>query len=233
MVSYEKSTPPSKGVLLEAEPEPLEIDLQRTAVIVIDMQNAFVNKGGIFDLWGRDISQIQKTIEPIKKINSSARAKGLKVVYLAHWYSPDLRESGGPNSPNWHIGMLPSYRKHPEWRDKMIICGTWGAEIIEELKPQEGDIFVVKPRYSAFFGTNLDVILTTSNIKYLIFVGVATSICVETSIREAHNLDYFPILISDAVAFGGPSFMEEATAINVKSCFGWVTTSENIIKAIK
>ncbi len=221
----------SRVVLLQAEPEPLEIDLQRTAVIVIDMQNAFVSKNGRFDLLGRDIPELQKPIEPIKKISNAARAKGLKVIYVVHLLSPDLRESGGPNSPNWYKG-LTFYREHPEWRDRQIISGTWGAEVVEELKPQEGDILVVKPRYSAFFGTDLDTILKTYNIKYLAIVGVGTCICVETSVRDAFNLEYFPILISDAVASGGPTFLQEATIFNVKLCFGWVTNSQNIIKAI-
>ncbi len=222
----------SATVLLQAEPEPLEIDLQRTAVLVIDMQHAFISKGGMFDLCGIDVSKLQETIEPIKRINSAARVKELKVVYIAHRYSPDLREAGGPNSPNWYKRGQTSYREHPEWRDKLTIRGTWGAEIIEELKPEEGDILVEKPRYSAFFGTNLHTILGTYNTKYLAFVGVGATICVEHSIRDAFNLEYFPILISDAVAPGGPPFMQETTVSNVTRCYGWVTTSENFVKAI-
>ncbi len=237
MAAYAKPVP-SEGVLLQAEPKPLEIDLQRTAVMVIDMQNSFISKGGMFDFMGKDISKLQGTIEPIKRITSAARAKGLKVINVVHLNSPDLRECGGPNSPYWHKASLgsyreyPEYREHPEWQGKLIISGTWGAEIVDELKPQEGDIAVVKPRYSAFFGTNLDTILKTYNIKYLAFTGVGIAICVETSIRDAFNLGYFPILISDAAASGGPSFMQEATIANVKSCFGWVTTSENLINAL-
>lgn len=224
----------SAAVLLQAEPEPLEIDLLRTAVMVIDMQNTFVSKGGMFDLMGIDISPAQKVIEPIKRISRAARAKGHKVIYIAHRHSPDLRETGGPNSPYWHKeGGIRIYRDHPQWRDKLLIRGTWGAEIVEELKPQEADIVVEKPRFTAFFGTNLDIILKTYNIRYLVFVGISTNICVETSIRDAFNLEYFPILVSDAVASSGPSFMQEATISNVKSCFGWVTTTENVLEAIK
>lgn len=219
--------------LLQAEPEPLEINVQRTAVVVIDMQNAFVSKGGKFDLTGFDVLPIQKTIEPIKRINEAARAKGCKVVYIAHRYSPYLHDGGGPNSPNWYKeGTIKDYREHPEWRDKLLIRGTWGAEIIDELKPQEDDIFVEKPRYSAFFGTNLDAILKTYDIKYLAFTGVTTNICVETSIRDAYNYDYFPILISDGTA-AVPASMHETTIHNVIRCFGWVTTSENLIRAIQ
>jgi len=219
--------------LLQAEPEPLEIDLQRTAVIVIDMQHAFVSEGGMYDLWGRDISKIPQIIEPIRKITSTARAKDIKVIFVAHHHSPDLHDSGGPNSPAWYKRTLTDYRRQPKLKDKLNFAGTWGAEIIEELKPCQGDLFVVKPRYSAFFGTNLDMILRTYNLKYLVFVGVATNICVEASIRDAYNLDYFSILISDATMNTGPSFMQEATMFNIKICYGWVTNTHNIIKAIE
>ncbi len=223
-----------EAVMLQAEPEPLEIDLQRTAVMVIDMQNAFVSRGGMYDLWGdRDISKNQKVIEPIKKITSAARTKGVKVVYVVNGLSPDLHDSGGPNSPHWYKRMQTSYREHPEWRDKLYFSGTWGADIVEELKPQEGDILSSKIRYSAFFGTNLDTILKTYNTKYLVFVGVTTNICVEASIRDAYYLEYFPILVSDAAMNNGPASTQEATIFNIKCCYGWVTTTENIVKAMK
>lgn len=226
-------TPALAPFLLQAEPEPLEIDLQRTAVIVIDMQNAFVKKGGMYDLWGRDISNIPKIIAPIKKITSTARTKGIKVIYVAHHHSPDFHDSGGPNSPNWHKRALTDYREHPEWRDKLHFSGRWGAEIIAELEPQQDDILIIKPRYSAFFGTHLDMVLKTYSIKFLVFTGIATNICVEGAIRDAFNRDYFSILVSDATMNTGPSFMQEAAMFNVKICFGWVTNTENIMKAIE
>ena len=219
--------------LLQAEPEPLEIDLRRTAVIVIDMQHAFVSEGGMYDLWGRDISKIPQIIGPIDKIISTARAKGIKVIFVAHHHSPDLHDSGGPDSPAWYKRTLTDYRNQPENRDKLNIAGKWGSRIIEELKPCKSDLFVVKPRYSAFFGTNMDMILRTYSLKYLVFVGVATNICVEASIRDAYNLDYFSILVSDATMNTGPSFMQEATLFNVKICYGWVTDTHNILKAIE
>ena len=235
-----KIVPPSRSlnyddkqaVLLEAEPEALEIDIQRTALIVVDMQNAFISKGGMVDLGGGDILKLQTIVKPIKLISGVARIKGLKVIYIAHRYSPDLRESGGPDSPSWYKSDQKGLREHPAWRDSFLISGTWGAEIIDDLKPQGNDTLVMKPRYSAFFGTNLDIILRTYNIKYLAFTGVATNICVETSIRDAYNLAYFPILVADATAAMGPAAVQEATIDSVKKAFGWVTTSENIIKTL-
>ncbi len=85
---------------LIAEPQPLQIDLTRTGFIVVDMQNAFVKKGGMFDRWGMDVSSNQTVIEPIQRITNSARSKECKVIYIAHRYSPDLREGGNPLSVN-------------------------------------------------------------------------------------------------------------------------------------
>ena len=220
-------------VVLLAGPEPLEINLQRTVVIVIDMQNAFISKGGMFDLWDRDVSKNQEVIQPIKKITEAARAKGVKVVYTAAEYQLGLHDTGGPNSPNWYKSTLPSYREHPEWRDKLVFHGTWGADIVDELTPQEGDILVTKTKYSAFFGTNLDIILKTLDAKYLVFVGVATNICVEASIRDAYYREYFPILVADSAMYSGPACTQEATIYNVQRCYGWVTTTQNIVNAME
>lgn len=230
MADYPKSL--THKLYLQVEPEPLEIDLLRTAVIVVDMQNCFINKGGIFDLCGWDISASQRIIEPIIKILNAARAKGLKIVKVAHVYSPDLHDTGGANSPNWYKDIsLATLREKPEWRDKFYIRGTWGAEIIEQLKPQKGDIFIEKPRYSTFFGTKLNTLMKTHNVKYLIFVGVTTNCCVEASIRDAYNLDYFCILVSDATTTVAPTFVKDAAIYNIKYMWGWVTTTDKILAA--
>lgn len=218
--------------MLQTEPEPLEIDLKRTAVVIIDMQNTFVSKGGFFDLLGADISPSQKIFQPIGKITSTARAKGLKVLYVVHYQAPDLSDSGGQNSPNWYKSAIRSYREKPEWRDRLNIRDTWGAEIVEGLKPQKGDIVIEKQRYSAFFATNLDMILKSYNSKYIVFTGVATNICVEASLRDTFYLEYFSILISDACASSGKPFTHDATISNVKACYGWVTTTSDFIKAL-
>jgi ureidoacrylate peracid hydrolase len=220
-----------KQVLIKAEPEPLEIDLQRTAVMVIDMQNAFVSKGGFFDLSRVDISYSRRIIEPIISICKAARAKLVKVIYAAFRYSPDLREMGHPGIPFWYKEAR-FYHEHPEWRDKFLIRGTWGAEIIKELEPQEGDILVEKLKYSAFFGTGLNVILRTLDIRYLVFVGVATNICVEASLRDAYYHGYFPILVSDATAPLGPAHIQDATIFNVMHCYGWVISQREVISAL-
>lgn len=230
-----------KSANLEAEPELLKIDLNRTAIMVIDVQNAFLSKGGFFDLQAPDISLAEnirdhtektKRIDHIKKIITEARAKGIQVIYTISLNSP--QGNIGHDSPYWYKNATLSFeREHPELRDKLPIRGTWGAEIIDELNPQEGDILVEKPRYSAFFQTNLDTVLRTGNFKYLIFTGVASNICVEATMRDAYYHEYFVIFTSDASISSGPEFVEEATIFNLKACYGWVTTTENILKAMR
>ena len=223
-----------REVLIQADPEPIQVDVVKTAVIVVDMQNAFVSKGGYFDLVGYDLSAVQKIIEPCKEVISIAREKGSRIIYLQMGYSPDLSDAGSPNSPNWFkLRGLKMVRQHPEWKEKLYIYGTWGADIIEELTPQIGDILVKKQKHDGFIGTNLDIILKTYEMKHLVFIGTATNICVESTLRHAFSSGYFSILISDAVSQIGPSLTQEATLFNVKSTFGWVTTSGNLLIALR
>jgi len=219
---------------IQADPEAIKIDVLKTAVIVVDMQNAFVSKGGYFDLVGYDLSSAQKIIEPCKKIISIARQKGSRIVYLQMGYSRDLSDAGSPDSPNrFKSRGLKMIQQHPELKEKLYVYGTWGADIIEELEPQYGDIVVKKQKHDGFIGTNLDIILRTYHIQSLLFIGIATNICVESTLRHAFSLDYFSILVSDAVSPIGPSLTQEATLFNVKSTFGWVTISENLLGALR
>jgi len=222
-----------KSVLVKAEPEPVEIDLERTGIVVIDVQNTFVSKGGMFDLWGENTEHNRKIIPIIQKIIAAARKAGCKIVYTRQIFSPDLRETGGPDSVHWSRGYPLVYRTRPELRDKLAFPGTWGYEIIEEVKPEANDLIVDKPKFSGFFGTNLDTNLKTFNLKYLIFTGLATNFCVESTIRDAYYEQYWPILISDACANSGPPFTQEATLWNVKHLLGWVTTSENLLQVLR
>ena len=221
---------PSGGVpavMLQAEPEPLELDLKRTAVLVIDMQNAFASPGGMFSFGGRDISHIRAIIPNINQINDAARAAGVKVVYAVHRITADQRE----------VGPLTRFRvsgprSRPEAREGTIIEGTWGTEIIDELKPKPDEMTIIKRRFSAFAGTELDMVLRTFDIRYLIFVGVATNICVESSLRDASHLQYLPVIVSDSVA-ASPASRQESTLANVRDVFGWVATTADVLRALK
>lgn len=224
--------PVPEQAVLDAEPESLEIDWQRTGVVIIDMQNAFLTKGAYFDLRGFDIRPGRAAIEPIRKVSDAARAKGCKVIYLVTAHHPGDAGSG-PDSVYWHKeGSLALYREHPELEDKLLLPGTWGTEIVKELKPEKGDIVVEKPRYSGFFDTNLDTVLKRYNLKYLLTVGIATNCCIEATVRDAFYRGYFSIVVSDATAAIGPEFMQEAAVFNIKTLFGWVTTTEKVMKAL-
>jgi ureidoacrylate peracid hydrolase len=224
---------PSKIVRINARPEPIEIDLCRTAVIVVDMQNAFVSKGGMFDTFGRDISAAEGVIENNRKVIDAGRGAGCKIVYLKMSYDRDYSNSGGPDSPNWHKELgLVRMRDNPEWWGKFVTQGSWDEEICEELAPQPGDIIVRKQRYSGFAGTNLDLILKTQRTKYCLYTGVATNVCVESTLRDGYFLDYWPIIVSDGVNHTGPAVTQEATLWNIEALFGWVTTTDDFLKAL-
>jgi ureidoacrylate peracid hydrolase len=219
---------------IAAEPEPITIDLLKTAVIVVDMQNAFVKRGGYFDLAGYDLSGVEGIVAPCKKIITAARQKGAKIIYFQMGCSPDFSDRGPADSPyNLKAKGLKLIRQRPEVKDKYYIYGTWGAEIIEELKPRPEDLVVKKQKYDGFIGTNFEIILSTFGIKYLAFVGTATNLCVESTLRHAFFLDYFPIILSDAVSHAGASITQEATLLNVKANFGWVTTSDHFVRGLE
>ena len=148
---------------IEAEPEPITIDLLKTAVIVVDMQNAFVSRGGYFDITGHDISGTEQIIRPCKRIIAAARKKGARIIYFQMGCSPDLSDRGPTGSPyNLKSKGLSLIHRRPEVKDKFYIYGTWGAEIIEELKPRPEDLVVKKQKYDGFIGTNLQIILAPS-----------------------------------------------------------------------
>jgi ureidoacrylate peracid hydrolase len=219
-------------VTLETRPEPIEVDLDRTAVICVDMQNAFIREGGMFDLAGWPTAGGRAAIEPAKKVIEAARAGGVKVVYVTMSYDPDLSNAGGPDTPNYHkeIGLV-LLRERPDLADKAIIHGTWGEQIVEELAPLPDEPVVRKHRYSGFAGTDLDPVLKAAGIRYCVFIGGATNICVNATLMDAFSLDYWPILVCDAVFSQCPPVTVEAACWNVENIFGWVTDTAAAVRA--
>jgi ureidoacrylate peracid hydrolase len=222
-------------VLLDARPNPVEIDLSRTAIVVVDMQNAYASKGGMLDIGtGIDEARIRPVIEANKRLLAAARAAGVKVIYLQFGYKPDLSDAGGPQSPNIRKQMLfKLIKERPEVRDKLIIEGTWGFQIVDDLKPETGDLVVRKPRYSGFAGTNLESLLHGLDIQHLIFTGVATNVCVESTAREAYFREFWPILVEDAIDHTGPDFVRQATLYNFESKLGWVTRTDDVLRILQ
>ncbi|MEM6828532.1 MAG: isochorismatase family protein, partial [Pseudomonadota bacterium] len=150
----------TQTIALPARPDPLKLDASQTAVIVIDMQNAYASPGGYVDLAGFDISGAAGVIGRIGETLTAARAAGLPIVFLQNGWDPEYVEAGTPKSPNWHkSNALKTMRNRPELRGKLLARGGWDYEMVDALKPQPGDICVAKPRYSAFFNTPLDSLL--------------------------------------------------------------------------
>jgi len=219
---------------LDAKPNPLEVDFKKSAVLVVDMQNAFASKDGMLDIAGVDITDASRVIRTIRSVIEAARQNAVAVVYLRMAYKTDLSDSGGPNSPNFHKELAMSLMcSRPELKGKVLTEGTWDAEIVEDLAPQPADLVITKTRYSGFAGTPLDSQLRMRGIQYLFFAGIATNVCVESTLRDAYFHDYWPILLRDAAMPAGPPAAHDATLFNVESFFGWTTSSQDLISQLR
>ena len=218
---------------LAAKPQPLDLDLARTALVVVDMQNAFAVKGGLLDIAGHDISGAAPVIETNRRLIGAARAAGVKVVYLVICYKPDLSDAGDETSPNHHKELARVLmRARPELAGKLLIDDTWDAQIVDALKPAPGDIVIRKTRYSGFCRTDLEAQLRKLGMRYLLFTGIATNVCVESTARDAYFAEFWPILIEDAMNHAGPDFVRQATLWNFENVLGWVTKADDVMAAM-
>ena len=219
---------------LKARPEALTLNPAETAIIVIDMQNAYASKQGYVDLAGFDISGAAGTIGKIDKTLKAARAAGILVVYLQNGWDPDYVEAGTKLSPNYHkSNALKTMRRNPNLQGQLLARGGWDYEIVDALAPQPGDIRVHKTRYSAFFNSQLDSILRSRGIRNLVFVGIATNVCVESTLRDGFHLEYFGVMLEDATHHLGPEFLQKATVYNIETFFGWVSSVDDFCAAVK
>ena len=232
-VSYFSPDDPA-GRYLEARPEPMLIKPSETALIVVDMQNAYASPGGYLDLAGFDISGAPPAIAKIKEAIAAARAAGVQVIYFQNGWDSDEGEGGGPGSPNYYkSNAMKTMRAKPELKGKLLHKGDWDYELIDELPPQKGDIIISKPRYSAFFNTNLDSMLRARGIRSLVFTGIATNVCVESTLRDGFFLEYFGVVLHDATHHAGPDFMQKAALFNIEKFFGWVSSVEEFRAALQ
>lgn len=210
--------------ILKAEPEYIQLDAAQTALIVVDMQNAYTSLGGYLDLAGFDVSKTQPVVEKIKQAVATAHQAGIQVIYFKNGWDSQYVEAGGLGSPNYHkSNAIKTMKKHPELQGTLLAKGGWDYQLIDDLVPTAQDIVIEKPRYSGFFNTSLDSILRARGIRNLIFTGIATNVCVESTLRDGFFLEYFGVLLDDACYQAGPPEAHAATLFNVKTFFGWVS----------
>jgi ureidoacrylate peracid hydrolase len=222
-------------ISVRAVPEAITLDTEKTALIVVDMQNAFCKPGGMMDYFGNFNEEVtNRVISVCQRVVAIARENAIPVIYLRMSYGLEVDANLGPESPfYWKEKGLEAIRRNPELAGRFLMPGTWDVEIIDELKPEPGDTIIDKSRFSGFVRTRLDATLQAAGIKYILFTGLYSNVCVESTLRDAFFHEYFPILISDGCGNMGPDFLQKATEWNVQSVFGWVTTSENLIKSLK
>jgi biuret amidohydrolase len=226
--------PPARRLRLAAEPQNVVLDLQRTALVVIDMQNDFCTRGGWVDAIGGDPTPDRAPIEPLKRLLPALRDARVPIVWVNWGNRPDLA-----NMPPNQIHL---YRPRgdglglgdplPGSGARVLEKGSWAAAVVDELKPQPGDIEVDKHRISGFWDTPLDSILRNHGIEALLFAGVNTDQCVLHSLTDANFLGYGCVLLADCCATTSPAFCTEATIWNVKKCFGFVSDSRRVLDAL-
>jgi ureidoacrylate peracid hydrolase len=228
-------------ILVPAKPAPIDIDLSATAVIVVDMQNDFVSNGGMLDGLG-DISMIQRTVAPSASVIAAARNLGVTIIYLKMAFKPDLSDVGPVDSPSWlnlHSVGVGTKMNTPDGREgRILIRDTWNTAVVRKLKPEAADIEIYKHRYSGFFETSLDATLRRLGVRYLVVVGCTTSVCVESTIRDAMFLDYSTILLADCT--GEPlgndlprSNYDASLLVIAGRNFGWVSSSGAFLESVK
>ena len=186
------------------------------ALLVIDVQNGFVSKGGSYDLLGMETSHYRDVIPKIRDLINLCRNVSIPI-----FYTQAVRESSGIDLLTRSHKILPKSREERIKKKPICVRETWDAEIVDDIKPAEDDHVVIKRRDSAFHDTEIGVWLRSLNIDTLIFCGIDTSICVESSLRDAFNIGYDVVLISDATASNNKKHYE-STLENVKGYYGMV-----------
>lgn len=216
---------------LTARPEAITFDPQQSALIVVDMQNAYATPGGYLDLAGFDVSTTRPVIANIQTAVTAARAAGMLIIWFQNGWDEQYVEAGGPGSPNFHkSNALKTMRKQPQLQGKLLAKGSWDYQLVDELVPQPGDIVLPKPRYSGFFNTPLDSILRSRGIRHLVFTGIATNVCVESTLRDGFFLEYFGVVLEDATHQAGPEFAQKAAVVQYRNLFWLGQRRRNVLR---
>lgn len=230
----------TRVITLDAEPEPVRIDLGRCAVLVVDMQNDFGARGGMFDRAGIDIAPIERAVEPTARVLAAARSAGLSIVYLKMEHAADLGDMGGSGSPHSikhaRLGVGKEVPAPDGEAGRILVKDTWNTDILPRLAPRAGDAIVSKHRFSGFFQTDLDRVLKERSVTHLVVTGCTTSVCVESTVRDAMFRDHHCVVLADCTAEpigdGLPRTNHEASLLTIRLLFGWVSDSARFARAL-
>lgn len=217
-----------------ATPQSVTIDLGRTALIVVDMQNDFCSAGGWLDSIGVDVSPAAAAIEPINSVARGLRARGVPVLWLNWGNRPD-RSNLPPNvlhvyDPDGTGGGIGDRVLRS---DAVLTKDSWGAQLVDGLHVAPEDLHIDKYRMSGFFDTSLDSVLRARRTDTLLFAGVNADQCVFATLIDAACLGYDVVMIEQASATTSPGFCLDATIYNVRQCFGFTATAHDIVTALE
>ncbi|GIE29246.1 cysteine hydrolase [Actinoplanes italicus] len=213
---------------VDAKPGPFEFDLDTTALLVIDMQRDFLLPGGFGESLGNDVSQLRRTIEPLEKLLAAWRATTMPIIHTREGHLPDLSDC-----PPAKLKRGPMIGQEGNF-GRILVRGEYGHDIIDELKPGEGEPVVDKPGKGAFYATDLHKILDNDGIKSLVVTGVTTEVCVHTTVREANDRGYECLVLADCVGSYFPEFQQIGLEMIAAQggIFGWVAESPALIEEI-
>ena len=181
-----------------ASPRPFAFDVARSALLVIDMQSDFCAPGGYMDHAGADIALMRRPIEPIKALLKEARRVGLQVIFTREGHRPGLETAPPSFMERTKFAGHPIGKRGPLGR--LLVRGERGHDVIDELKPLANETIIDKPGKGAFYATDLETILRQREVSHLIFTGLTTNCCVESTIREANDRGFRNLILTDCVA---------------------------------
>jgi len=216
---------------IEAEPAPVEVDLDRTALIIIDMQRDFLEPGGFGAALGNDVSRLNAAVGPCAQVLAAARSAGLLVIHTREGHRPDLTDAPAlkveRGDPAMRIGA-------PGPMGRILVRGEPGHDIIPKLYPIAGEPVIDKPGKGAFYQTDLELMLRNRAIDTLLVAGVTTEVCVNTTVREANDRGFRCIVLSDCCASYFPEFHDMGLKM-IKAqggIFGSVSASAPVIAVL-